>query len=594
MKLRIRIAFLLFFGLIAAAAASFAPADGAMAFTVSMEQPNTHLYHVVLRCDGLKGETQDFKIPVWMPGYYGIIDYAGKIQNFKVENGSGAPLAWEKSSANSWKVRTGNAPSVTVSYDVLADIQFIVNSYLDENRAYIAPVGVFMHVGGLLAHPVTVTVEPYAKWTGVVTGLDPVPGKPNTFSAPDFDVLYDCPILAGNLDTVSFEVRGVPHRFVGWNLGEFDRTAFASDMKRMVEAAVGIVGEIPYTHYTFLSVGPGQGGIEHTNSTAVSLGGLGGERGYRGSLGFLAHEYFHLYNVKTIRPIELGPFDYDKANRTRLLWVSEGFTSYYQNLILRRAGLTAAEDSLRSFGSTIAGLESRPGRLVQTAAESSWASWDQGPFGGDPDKAISYYEKGAVIGLLLDFKIRHETKNAKSLDDVMKTLYREYYKEKKRGFSESELREVCERIAGAPLDEIFEYANTVKAIDYPKYLAFAGLTASLPRELDEADLGAAARDMNGKLIVGRIDRNSPAGRAGLAARDEILALDGARVDARAMDALIAAKNPGDTVKVRYAREGKEAEIAVALGKKIDRGYRLTRVPDPDPLQAAIYKDWMRE
>jgi predicted metalloprotease with PDZ domain len=594
MRLRLRIAFLLFFGLIAAAAATGAPADVTMAFTVSMEQPNTHLYHVVLRCDGLEGETQDFKIPVWMPGYYGIIDYAGKIQNFKAENGSGAPLAWEKSTANAWKVRTGNAPSVTVSYDVLADIQFIVNSYLDENRAYIAPVGVFMHVGGLLAHPVTVTVEPYAKWTGVATGLDPVPGKPNTFSAPDFDVLYDCPILAGNLDTVSFEVRGVPHRFVGWNLGEFDRAAFASDLKRMVEAAVEVVGEIPYPHYTFLAVGPGQGGIEHTNSTAVSLGGLGGDRGYRGSLGFLAHEYFHLYNVKTIRPVELGPFDYDRGNRTRLLWVSEGFTSYYQNLILRRAGLATAEDVLRSFGSSIAGLESRPGRLVQTAAESSWASWDQGPFGGDPDKAISYYEKGAVIGLLLDLKIRHETKNAKSLDDVMKTLYREYYKEKKRGFTESEFREVCERIAGAPLNEIFEYANTVKALDYPKYLAYAGLAASLPRELDEADLGAAARDMNGKLVVGRIDRNSPAGRAGLAARDEILALDGARVDARAMDALIAAKKPGDMVKVRYAREGKEAEIAVALGKKIDRGYRLTRIPGPDPLQAAIYKDWMRE
>ncbi|MCG7854054.1 MAG: hypothetical protein MIO92_16175 [Methanosarcinaceae archaeon] len=458
-----------------------------MAFNVSMENPQTHCFNVIFCCQGLKGATQDFKIPVWMPGYYGIIDYAGKVQDFTAEDGSGNPLRWQKVAHNTWRIATENTTSCTVSYGVKADVQFIVNSYLDEKRAYIAPVGVFMHVDGQIRHPVTVTVEPYKEWNDIATGLDPIPGKTNTFSAPNFDILYDCPILIGNLERLSFEVKGIPHAFVGWDLGDFDRVQFTSELKRTVESASAVIGEFPYTHYTFLAVGPGQGGIEHLNSTAFSFNGFNREssRNFRRFLSFLAHEYFHVYNVKTIRPIDLGPFDYDRDNRTSMLWMSEGFTVYYQNLILRRSGFFTPDDFLESLSSTIAGFENRPGRLVQSAAQSSYESWDQGPFGGDPEVSISYYEKGAALGLLLDLKIRHETRGRKSLDDVMTSLYRQYYKEKNRGFTEQEFWEVCEDIAGVSLKELVDYANTTKEIDYPKYLGYAGLAVELPRETGE-------------------------------------------------------------------------------------------------------------
>ncbi len=594
MKTRPRAFAFIMIWLVVAALAFAAPPDGTMAFTVSMNEPASHLFHIVLRCEGLKGETQDFKMPVWMPGYYGIIDYAGNVQDFRAVDGSGNPLKWEKTAANCWRIQTGNVSPLTVSYDVKATVQFIVQSYLDENRAYIAPVGVFMHAAGQIKHPVTVMVKPYKKWKDVATGLDPVPGTPNTFAAPDFDVLYDCPILVGNLETLSFEVRGVPHSFVGWNLGDFNRAEFTSDLKRVVEAAVSIIGEIPYKHYTFLAVGPGRGGIEHMNSQAVSLDGLGGysARDKRGTLAFLAHEYFHLYNVKRIRPVELGPFDYDRSNRTRLLWMSEGFTVYYEFMILRRAGFMTAPEMLESVGSPIAGYENRPGRLVQSAAQSSYESWDQGPFGGDPEKSISYYDKGAGIAFLLDLKIRQETKGAKSLDDVMRTLYQEYYKEKGRGFSDAEFQEVCERIAGAPLGEIFEYADTTKAVDYPKYLGYAGLEVELPKELDEADLGATVRERDGKLFVWSAGGHSAAGLAGIAPRDVILALDGVTVDAAAMKKIIDSKKPGDTVVVRFSRGGEEKEVSVVLAKKIDPGYRIKRLPSPSPDQEMIYQGWI--
>ena len=570
--------------------------ESTMAFNVSMEKPHAHYFHVIFRCQGLKGETQDFKMPVWMPGYYGLIDYAGNVQNFRAWHGSGDPLEWEKTSDNTWRVHTQNVPSFTVSYDVKAVVQFIVNSYLDENRAYIAPVGVFMHVAGLIQHPVTVTVEPYKEWRDIATGLDPVPGKINTFTAPDFDVLYDCPILVSNLERLSFEVKGIPHAFVGWKLGDFDREKFTAELKRIVEAAAAIIGEIPYKHYTFLAVGPGRGGIEHLNSTAFSFGGFNREsrRDNNRFLSFLAHEYFHVYNVKTIRPIELGPFDYDRPNRTRMLWVSEGFTVYYQYLILRRAGFMTPDDVLRSLGSTIASVENRPGRLVQSAAQSSYESWEQGPFGGDPEKSISYYDKGAALGLLLDLKIRHETQGRKSLDDVMRALYREYYKKKKRGFTEQEFWEVCERFAGVSLKEIFDYANTTKEINYSKYLGYAGLRIELPRELDEPDFGAIVRERNGSLVVIRVGRNSPAGRAGLSPRDIILALDGASVDSKTMKEIIDSRKPGDTVTVRYSRGGKEREAAVVLAKKMDPGYHIKRMPNPNSYQAALYNGWIGE
>ncbi|MBM3312428.1 MAG: M61 family metallopeptidase, partial [Candidatus Aminicenantes bacterium] len=492
----------------AAAGPSAARPQTTLAFTVSMDDPASHVFRVVLRADGFVAESLDFKMPVWMPGYYGLQKYPDNVLDFRAADGAGKPLEWEKSAANAWRVKTGNAPAVVLSYGVKATVQFIVHSYLDENRAYIAPVGVFMHPAGRLDHPATVKVVPYEKWKDVATGLDPVSGEPNVFSAPHFDVLYDCPILVSNLDRVTFDVWGIPHSFVGWNLGDFDHPALASDLKRMVESAVAIVGDIPYKHYTFLAVGPGQGGIEHANSTAVSFGGFNPDsrRAAKGFLSFLAHEYFHLYNVKTIRPVELGPFDYDGPNRTRLLWMAEGFTSYYQNIILRRAGFTTADEMLASFGSSIASLESRPGRLVQTAAESSWTSWEQGPFGGDPEKSISYYEKGSVIGLLMDLAIRHATRGAKSLDDVMKILYFEFHKAKNRGFSEAELKSVCERVAGVPLDEIFDYANTTKPLDYAKHLGFAGLEVEPPRELDEPDAGFAAQDRAGALVVTRVNR----------------------------------------------------------------------------------------
>jgi len=574
--------------------------EGTMSIVLSMDQPSTHYYHVVFRCDGLKGETQDFKLPEWTPGYYRIMDYARNVLNFRAEDGTGRELPCEKTTKNTWRVRTGKSSAASVSYDVYAFARSVADSYLDDSRGFVSPTGVFMHVGGKILHPVTLEVKPFRDWRQVATGLDPVAGRPNTFSAPDFDILYDCPILIGNLEILPFEVQGIPHRFAIFDPGSFDRSKFVADHKKMVESAVALIGDIPYKHYTFLMIGPGGGGLEHLNSTALTFnsGSFENPAGYKRWLSFAAHEFFHLYNVKRIRPIALGHFEYDKENYTTMLWVSEGFTSYYQELILNRAGILTRGEVLDRLASTIGAYENIPGHLFQSAAASSFDTWIQ-YFSRSENSAnttISYYNKGAALGMLLDLKIRNETKNQKSLDDAMRTLYKKYFQELKRGFTDKEFREACEAAAGTPLSEIFDvYVPTVKDIDYPKYLAYAGLGIDVePKELPGPYFGADARDQNGALTIASVEWNSPASLGGLSAQDEILALDGARANPRSLGDMLGSRKPGDKVRVLVARGGAIREFEVVLGKKKQRSFRMSPLPNPTPLQTAILKSWLKD
>ncbi len=582
----------------AAAAAAQAPPSEAN-FTVSMERPEAHYLRVVLRCDGLGGDTHDFEMPAWTPGYYKIMDYARNVVDFRAVDGAGSPLTWEKVSKGTWRVAARGAASVTVSYRVFAFDSSVADSFLDDGHAYISPTGVFVYIDGNLRRPVTVTVEPANGWTTISTGLDPVEARPATFRAPDYDVLYDCPILVGNQEVRRFEVRGVPHTIALDSFGTYDRAKLTDDIRRIVETAVTFIGEIPYRQYTFIAMSPGVGGLEHQNSTVLicDASSLNDAKGYRDWLAFVAHEYFHLYNVKRIRPIALGPFDYQRENYTRMLWVSEGFTVYYEDRILRRAGLLTPDEYLDRVSRYVTRYENVPGHLVQSATESSFDTWIQffARSENAADTTISYYDKGAALGVLLDLAIRNATGNRKSLDDVMRTLYRTFYKEKQRGFTDQEFRDVCERTAGGPLGEIFEYASTVKEIDYPRYFGYAGLDVDVqPTPQAGPWFGAKTHEKDGKLVVVSVEGDSPAARGGLSARDEIIALDGARSSADTLSQTLAARQPGQAARILVSRRTGVHELQVVLGTKTERSFELTRKPDPTPLQSAILAEWLRE
>lgn len=454
----------------------FAQKDtGKISVVVSMNEPDSHNFQVEITCEDFSQNLLDFKLPSWGPGYYRLMDFTDNVKAFNAEDGQGKKLSWEKTTKNIWRVACNDSQIVKVNYYVYSFKRFVANSFLDKSHGYIVPTSVFMYISGRLQQPITVTIKPYKDWGKVSTGLEPVNDKENTFYAENFDILYDCPILIGNQDVFSFDWNSKTYSIAIKDGNYNEKEKLEEILKRMVEAATNIVGEIPYRHYTFIMMGQGVGGIEHQNSMVVfSKIPLFDElEKYKRWLNFITHEFFHLYNIKAIRPIALGPFDYDTENYTNMLWFSEGGTVYYENIIMNRAGFILPQEVLKNFSRQIKNYENSPGNKKISVAQASFDTWKM-PFFGDGD-TISYYDKGAGLCILLDLKIRHESKNSKSLDDVMKELYQKYYKLLKRGFTDKEFQNVCEKMAGCELSEFFEYVYTTKEIDYNKYLGYAGL-----------------------------------------------------------------------------------------------------------------------
>jgi len=578
---------------------SVAAQESPMHYTVTMKNPAAHVFHVELVYK-VKAGGVTLKMPAWSPGYYQLLHYARNVQNFQPRTTRGDTLAWSKKEENSWTISNGNNKILNISYDVKASTQFVAQSYLDEERGYLIPASLFLYPEGQINTPVKITVLPAPGWKNVATGLDSIPGAQPTFFAPDFDVLYDAPILTGNLEYLPyFKVKGITHRFVGFKLGQFDRAAFVSDLQKIVSSSAGVIGDIPYKHYTFLAIGPGRGGIEHLNSTTISFDGsqLNDPEARVRILSFIAHEYFHHYNVKRIRPIELGPFDYDKGSRTNSLWVSEGLTVYYEYLVLVRKGLMSEAQFWKAIRGNLVNYENKPGRLYQSVAAASYSTWSDGPFGRTGDevnKTISYYDKGPVLGLMLDLKIRHETGNKRSLDDVMRKLYYKYYKELKRGFTEAELKAECEAIAGVPLTQFFEYVYTTKPVDYPAYFSYAGLKIdTVQKAVPGAWLGISCRPRNDSVFVTSVDWESPAWKARLRAGDRITMLEGAAATKKLLDDLLTGKKEGESISIRYVHDNTELSKDIILRTKMEKDFAISRMENPTALQTAILQEWLK-
>ncbi|NTS40244.1 M61 family metallopeptidase [Flavisolibacter sp. BT320] len=477
-------------------------------YVVSFPQPESHRYDVALHCSRWTEDTIRLKIPRWMPGYYQVIDYAKSVENLQARLEKGTTLPVMRKDSTTWLITGVKNKPFRVTYSIRTDRQFVANSYVDSSRAYVAPANTFLYIPNHINTPVSVRFVPNKKWQTIATGLEPLPGKANSFMTPDFDILYDCPILLGNLEELpSFTVQGIPHRFLAYKPGDFDRSRFMTNVKKIVETASSLIGDIPYRHYTFIGIGPGRGGIEHLNNTTVSFDGKGLDKPQEMNrmLNFIAHEYFHHYNVKRIRPFELGPFDYENGGRTNLLWVSEGLTVYYEYLVVKRAGLADAATFFANFNANLTAVENNPGRHHQSLQQASYSTWSDGPFGTqgrEPGKSISYYDKGPLVGMLLDFEIRNATQNRASLDDVMRLLYRKYYQDRGRGFTEAELQATCEQVAGKPLATVFDYVYTTRPLDYATYLAYAGL------QVEETTTGENS-DRKKTLRITRVTNPTP-------------------------------------------------------------------------------------
>src|SRR6185295_9455739 len=473
-------------------------------------------------------------MPVWTPGSYLIREFERHVQDFEATDAGGQPLSWTKLNKNSWRIITNGASEWRARYRVYCNELSVRTSEVNSDHAFWNNANLLMYPEGLLNAPSTLQIIAPQPWQ-VATGLPLVPGAKNTFRAENFDILYDSPVEVSNFKTLSFEVKGVPHRIVIDGDGNYDPEKMRADVKKIVETEVELMGgEIPYHDYTFilhLRSNTG-GGLEHLNSTALGYPrfGFGPEpketkdavnsagpnapppRTYRGFLSLVAHEFFHLWNVKRIRPDALGPFDYGNENYTKSLWVAEGLTDYYARLVLRRANLVSDQEFLKEQARAFQALQNTPGRLVMSAEEASFDAWikyyrqDE----NSVNSQVDYYDKGAILGLLLDLEIRKQSQGTKSLDDVMRYLYEEFFK-KNRNYSPADFQKACELMAGSSLDSFFaRYVMGRDELDYDAALAVAGLrldrtlAADGSKASEKASLGADLAQEEDRLLVKKV------------------------------------------------------------------------------------------
>jgi predicted metalloprotease with PDZ domain len=460
-------------------------------------------------------------------------------------------------------------------------------NWVESDFAMLNGAPTFMTLADGVVRPHEVTIEPARGWQVSMTGLLEMPGGPHRYRAPDYDTLVDSPIVVGNPAVHEFTVAGKKHYLV--NVGEagvFDGARAAKDVETIVAAYLRMWGTLPYDKYVFFNlltlVANGGGGLEHKNSTMLmaSRWATGTRRAYLSWLSLAAHEYFHAWNVKRLRPVELGPFNYEDEVQTRSLWVAEGITDYYADLAVHRAGLSSQEELLESLSNQIEELQTTPGRLVQSVEQASFDAWIKyyRPDENSPNVSVSYYTKGAVLGFLLDAKIRAASDGERSLDDVMRAAFQRF--SGARGFTPDEFRGIAEQVGGVSLTSFWDAAVEGTAeLDYAEALRVFGLRfrpAETPRpdRPGRAWLGMATRNDAGRLVVSEVRRDTPAYAAGLNVDDEILAVNSFRVRADQLAARLEQYRPGDKATLLVARRDQVVTLDAQFGAEPFRQWRL--------------------
>ncbi|UOQ68240.1 M61 family metallopeptidase [Hymenobacter volaticus] len=571
-------------------------AASTLRYTLAMPAPQTHYFEVDMSLGGFGKQYTDLKMPVWAPGSYLVREFARHVEGFQAKAG-GQNLRIEKINKNTWRVYHPKAKDFTVHYSVYAYELSVRTSFLDAAHGYVNGTSVFMYPADSKQLASTLEVRPATGWTQVSTSLKPA-GSQFTFTSSNYDELADSPIEIGTHKVMSFEANGTPHTVAMFGNAKYDEAKLLADMKRVCEAAHRVVGQNPLDRYVFIvhNIERGTGGLEHLYSTTLSTSrnAYSTEAGYKGFLGLVAHEYFHLWNVKRIRPIALGPFDYDNENYTHMLWVSEGGTSYFGDKIVQRAGFVSPEEYLGNTSTSITRVENTPGNKVQSAAESSFDAWIKGyrPNENSANTGISYYDKGELIGAMLDLMIINETKGQKQLDDVMRYLYDQYYKKQGRGFTDEEYQAAVAKVAGRRFDDFFRrYVYGTETLPYDTMLGYAGLKLSTAPLTTDVALGATISTTGGKFTVTNTLRNGSAWQGGLNVNDEVLAVDGNRLTDDP-NKLLASRPANSQVKMLVSRDGQLKELTFPLLASAAIRYRIEQVASPTAEQQVVLRKWL--
>lgn len=544
-------------------------------YALKMPKPQNHYFEVEMELRDFKASEVTVKMPVWAPGSYLVREFSRHVNYVKAVDENNKELKVTKTAKNEWKITKGKAKSVKVKYDVYAFELSVRTSFLDLSHGFVSGSSVFFYVEGAQQLAGTLDVYPYSSFKTITTPLtksaESVQGDAaaERFTFTNYDELVDSPIEIGNHELFYFQSGGTHHQVALYGLANYDMEQLKVDMEKITAAATDVFGQNPCKEYTFIihNVINGQGGLEHANACVLSVNRWTyAPAEYNNFLSLVAHEYFHLWNVKRIRPIELGPFNYDEENYTTLLWVMEGFTSYYDELLMVRAGYYSKEDYLRKLQGTINYVEGSTGSRVQSVAHASFDAWIKAyrPNENSGNTTMTYYSRGAMLASILDAMIIDKFNAEKCLDHFMRYLYDEFYVKKKRGFTEAEFQQALETFMGQDMDAFFnDHVYGTKIPDFKSVFSKVAVNVVYTGK-PAASFGASVAQEGGKTIVKSIRSGSAAEEAGISVGDEVIACNGIRVDQNTFDNFISSLVAGEYIELIVARE----EIVLNLQAKM--------------------------
>ncbi len=579
-------------------------------YAIRPAHPGAHLFHVTVAIDRPDPQGQCFMLPAWIPGSYMIREFARNIVRLTAL-AHDKPVKVDKIDKHTWRCApvTGE---LTLAYEVYAWDLSVRTAHLDQTHGFFNGTSVFLLPLGHERTPCRIDIiapegAPYAEWK-VATGLAPARGTRRgsfgTYLAADYDELIDCPVEMGRFVSGKFDVLGIPHEIVVTGpVPNLDMARLTADLARVCEVQMRLFepgkrarneAAAPFDRYTFLTlaVGDGYGGLEHRNSTALIcrrndlpfLGMTDSTTGYRSFLGLASHEYFHSWNVKRIKPAAFAPYDLTRENHTRLLWAFEGFTSYYDDLLLARAGLLSEAQYLGTLADTMTTVQQRTGRLKQSVADSSFDAWikyyrqDENA----PNSIVSYYQKGALVALALDLAIRAGTKHKRSLDDVMRHLWQQWKAAQAAGVpyagvAEDGILAAAEEVTGLKLARsLREWTEGTRDPDFARLLAPFGVSLDTRPALDSPHFAMLGVKLAaGETKIAHVFDSTPAQEAGLSGGDVLIALDNLRIGADTLDKLLTRYRPGDVVELHAFRRDELMRFSARLASKAPPKVSLT-------------------
>jgi len=578
--------------------------DPVMRYRVSMPAPNTHLFEVEAELEN-PGADATFAMPVWTPGSYLVREFARHVESLEVEDGRGKRLGLFRLDKHRFQVDSAGSDRVRLRYRVYANELTVRTAHLDANHGYFNGASLFFYVEGRLSEPVELEVVPPEGWR-TTTALD---GGPTRFRARDYDELADSPVEIGTHGLETFAAMGKRHEVALVGRGFIDVARFTEDLRRVVEHFGGLMGGLPYDRYLFIVhlSNKRRGGLEHERSTTLQVARTGffPRSTYEETLALAAHEFFHAWNVKRLKPLALIPCDYSREQYTRLLWWFEGVTSYYDRLALVRSGTGDVRRYLRHLGEEWTGLLRQPGARKMSLEDASFTAWVKyyRPDENTANSAVSYYQKGELVAFALDLALRRA---GSSLDDLLRLLYREY---EEGGVPEDGVERAAAKLLGAEAARDFFDRFVRGVVPLQVDLDVVGLRMGVRRPESLDDKGGtrprAASDeglpgwigvefaLGSKLIVRSVREDGPACAAGLCADDEVVAESGFRVDRTALWDRMRALGPGGKLRLAVFRRDELVDLQVGLVESPLDTVWLDAVADPSQQQREAFRAWTR-